>query len=87
MLELFNLPRLAGIPAISLVQRLGFLLINLLFPTAGAPKFLNVEKEEGKRKFFAEVQPLSSTLSVLGDQTGSAFLVFPLHGYLVDVCL
>lgn len=39
MLELFNLPRLAGVPAISLVQRLGFFLINLLFPAAGVSKF------------------------------------------------
>lgn len=87
MLELFNLPRLAGVPAISLVQRLGFFLINLLFPTAGVSKFLNVKKEEEKKKLFAEVHPLSSAFSMLGDQTGSAFLMFPLHVCLSDACL
>lgn len=85
MLELFNLPRLAGVPAISSVQRLGFFLINLLFPTAGVSELLNVTKEEEKN-LFAEVHPLSSTSSRLGDQTGSAFLMLPLHVwmYLLD---
>lgn len=74
MLELFNLPRLAGVPAISLVQRLGFFLINLLFPTAGVSKFLHVKKEErGEKKLFAEVHPVFPRLVIKRDQPFSCF--------------
>lgn len=46
--------------------------------------FLHVKKDEGGKNIVCRG---ASSFSTLGDQRGSAFLVFPLHIHLLDVFL